>query len=403
MVETFGEVLRSLREAAGLSLSALAARASYHRSEIGHVETGRRRGTPELAAACDKALKSSPLLSVLLELDDEQGDSMKRRALITSIGVAAGVGGIGLAALADLVRDGLLDAADEPEDWDATVASYNRRLVTEPSPEFGRSLLSQLMMARHRIVDRGSSPERLKAVAELGQLYGLWLGNQGDISSARNWYSAAARIADRSSHTDTQVYVRGRALSRGIYEGYTVRETIDGVAEALSLTSRPTLGALEAYSALVHVHALTSNIGEGRKAVVGMRRVVEHLPSGSTAEVAGPIERTVSFNNYLECRNGSRRDAERAFAEAEPVLRPVPVWLADARLYYGRAMVTSGDVAGGITFALDSIKRLDHSVRVVSLGVSDLLSVVPIRYRSDDLDELKTYAASGSLPWESIV
>src|SRR4051812_26527955 len=118
MVETFGEVLRSLREAAGLSLSALAGRASYHRSEIGHVETGRRRGTPELAAACDKALKSSPLLSVLLELDDEQGDSMKRRALITSIGVAAGVGGIGLAALADLVRDGLLDAADEPEDWD---------------------------------------------------------------------------------------------------------------------------------------------------------------------------------------------------------------------------------------------------------------------------------------------
>ena len=403
MVETFGEVLRSLRETAGLSLGALAIKASYHKSEIGHVETGRRKPTPEFATACDKALKTTPLLSILLELDDEQGDAMKRRALITSIGVAAGVGGLGVSALADLVRNGLLDVADEPEDWDAIVASYNRRLVTEPSTEFGRSLLSQLMIARHRLIEQGKTPERLKAVAELGQLYGLWLGNQGDVSSARNWYSAAAQLADRSRHTDTQVYVRGRALSRGIYEGYTVRETVDGVEEALSLSNRPSLGALEAYSALVHVHALVGNVSDGRKAVNGMRHVVDAMSAEDASGVAGPAERTVSFSNYLECRVGSRRDADRAFAEAEPILRPVPVWLADARLYYGRAMVANGEVSDGISFALGAIKRLGHSVRVVSLGVSDLLSVVPVGYRSDDLDELRTYAAGGSLPWESLV
>ena len=402
MVETFGEVLRSLREAAGLSLSALAIRVSYHRSALGHVETGQRRGTPELAAACDKALKSSPLLSIVLELDDQQGDAMKRRALIASIGLAAGVGGLGVSALADLVRNGLLDAAGEPENWDAVVASYNRRLVTEPSAEFGQSLLSQLMTARHRIIEQGKTPERLKAVAELGQLYGLWLGNQGDVSSARNWYSTAAQLADRSKDTATQVYVRGRALSRGIYEGYTVRETVDGVEAALSLSKRPSLGALEAYSALVHVHALASNIGDGRAAVNGMRTVAETLPSNRVPDVAGPAERAVLFSNYLECRIGSRRDAERAFAEAEPILRPIPVWLADARIYYGRAMVANGDVSEGISFALAAIARLGHSVRVLSLGVSDLLSVVPAAHRSDELDQLRTYAARGSLPWESL-
>ena len=327
---------------------------------------------------------------------------MKRRALIASIGVAAGVGGLGVSALADLVRNGLLDAADEPEDWDGIVASYNRRLVTEPSVEYGRSLLSQLMMARHRMVDQGKTPERLRAVAELGQLYGLWLGNQGDVSSARNWYGTAARLADRSRHTDTQIYVRGRALSRGIYEGYTVRETVDGVDEALSLSKQPCLGALEAYSALVHVHALAGNVGDGRRAVSGMRKVADAMPSKGTPSVAGPAERTVLFNNYLECRVGNRREADRAFTEAEPILRPVPVWLADAQLYYGRAMVASGEIPDGISFALRAISRLGHSVRVVSLGVSDLLSVVPGGYRSDDLDELKTYAASGSLPWESM-
>ncbi|MFI9640006.1 helix-turn-helix domain-containing protein [Micromonospora sp. NPDC051925] len=395
-------MLRSIREAAGLSLSALATRTRYHKSEIGHVETGRRRASFALAAACDRELGTSPLLSVLLELDDGQGDNVKRRAMLASIGAATTMGGLGLTVLADLVRDGLLDAAEGGEDWDATIAAYNRRFVTEPSTEFGRSLLSQLMLARHQIADQGKTPERLRAVAELGQLYGLWLGNQGDVSAARNWYRTAAHLADRSEHTPTRVYVRGRALSRGIYEGYTVRETIDGVDETLSLSKVPTLGALEAYSALVHVHALTGNLAEGRRAVIGMRRVADGLPEADVLKVAGPVQRTASFNSYLECRIGSMKEAERAFSEAEPVLRPVPVWLADARIYYGRARVSHGDTAGGVAFALDAIRRLRHDVRVVGLGVSDLLTAVPAGYRSDELDELRTFAAAGSAPWENL-
>ncbi|MBM0276387.1 helix-turn-helix domain-containing protein [Micromonospora tarensis] len=402
MVDTFGQVLRSIREAAGLSLSALATRTRYHKSEIGHVETGRRQASPDFAAACDRELGTSPLLSVLLELGDGQGDNVKRRAMLASIGAAATMGGLGLTVLADLVRDGLLDTADGSEDWNATIEAYNRRFVTEPSAEFGRSLLSQLMIARHQIADRGKTPERLRAVAELGQLYGLWLGNQGDVSAARNWYRTAAHLADRSEHIPTRVYVRGRALSRGIYEGYTVQETINGVDETLSLSTVPTLGALEAYSALVHVHALTENLTDGRRAVAGMRRVADGLSDSEMSKVAGPVQRTASFNSYLECRIGSMKEADRAFAEAEPVLRPVPVWLADARIYYGRAMVTHGDTAGGVAFALDAIKRLRHDVRVVGVGVSDLLSAVPAGHRSDELDELRTFAAAGSGPWENL-
>ncbi|GIJ81256.1 hypothetical protein Xph01_56880 [Micromonospora phaseoli] len=95
----------------------------------------------------------------------------------------------------------------------------------------------------------------------------------------------------------------------------------------------------------MHVHALTGNLTDGRSAVTGMRRVADELPDSDVSKVAGPIQRTASFHSYLECRIGSMKEAERAFTEAEPVLRPVPVWLADARIHYGRAMVTHGDTA----------------------------------------------------------
>ncbi len=403
MAETFGEVLRSVREAAGLSLAGLAARTNYHKSEIGHVETGKRRASVDLAAACDHILGIFPLLSIVVEMDEGQGDQVKRRALLATIKAAVGVSGIGGAsALANVVRHGLLDSADAVEDWDAVVEEFSRQLVTDPSAEYGEALLAQLMVARQQNIDLGATADRLRAAAQLSQLYGLWLGNRGDLASARGWYRSASMMADRSGDSLTRIFVRGRALSRGIYEGYTARETIEGVEAALNISRKPCLGALEAYSALVHVHGLTEDLRSGRAAIDNMQRVTDRLPDSETRKIAGPVERTASFHNYLECRVGSRRDADRAFAQADPVLRPVPVWHADATVYYGRALVKDGDVADGVSLALDAAKSFGQDVRVVGVGVRDLLSVIPQGYRSDQFDELKIYATVGPTPWETI-
>ncbi len=403
MAETFGQVLRLVREAAGISLAGLAARTNYHKSEIGHVETGKRRASVDLATACDHELGTFPLLSIVVEMDEGQGDQVKRRALLTTIKAAVGVSGIGgVSALANIVRHGLLDSADAVEDWDAVVEDFSRRLVTDPSAEYGEALLVQLIVARQQNIDLGATADRLRAVARLGQLYGLWLGNRGDVASARGWYRSASMVADRSGDSLTRIFVRGRALSRGIYEGYTPRETIEGVEAALSISRKPCLGALEAYSALVHVHGLTEDLRSGRAAVESMQWVTDRLPDSETRKLAGPVERTASFRNYLECRVGSRRDADRAFAEADPVLRPVPLWHADAKVYYGRALVKDGDVEDGVSLVLDAAKGLCQDVRVVGVGVRDLLSVVPKGYHSDQLDELKIYAAVGPTPWETI-
>jgi transcriptional regulator with XRE-family HTH domain len=387
-----------MREAAGLSQAVLARHTQYTQSVIAHVETGRRRPTAALASACDRVLGVFPLLTTVVEMDTREGDHMKRRALLASITTAIGVSGLsGPAALADIVRHGLLDSADATEDWDAVVEDYSRRMVIDPSVQYGQSLLAQLMIARQQNVDLGMTPDRLRAIAQLSQLYGLWLGNGGNVAGARGWHRTATLMADRSGDPAARVFVRGRALSRGVYEGYSVRETVAGVDQALSISRAPSLGSLEAYSALVSVHCLSGNLNAGRVAVRQMQEVADSLPEAD--KQAGARERTVSFRNYLEGRVGPRKAADKAWAEADSALRTVPVWHADAKVYYAISLVRSGDVADGVDLALSAGRAFGKGVRVIGVGLQDVLAVVPSGYRSTELDELRTYAASGPVPW----
>lgn len=403
MAAEFGSVLRSLREAAGLTLSGLAARAYISRAAIGHAETGARTPTLDLAVACDAALGTTPVLALLSALD-AQGDDMRRRTLLTMTASATAVAGIaGAGAVASLVSQGMFDSLGDTEDWDEVIATYSRQLVTNPSPAYGASLIGQAAMVGQHIADRGATPDRLRAAAQLGQLVGLWQGNQGDRASAHTSYRRAAVFAGRSGDTATEVYVRARTASRAIYEGLTVHEVVNEARRALELSQVPTLGALEAHSALVHVNALTGHLAAGRASVDSMRRVVDELPDTDTRRVDGPVARTASFDCYLEGRLGTRRSADRAFEAAEPVLRPIPVWWADARIYYARALVASGDVTDGIQMALAAARAVARDVRVVGMAVRDLLGAVPAGYRSDELDELRGYAAPEPGPWETIV
>jgi hypothetical protein len=324
---------------------------------------------------------------------------VRRRALISTLGAATGLAGLdGASAVADLIRHGLLEEAGAVEDWDKVVVDYSRRLVVDPNAAYGTALLGKLMLVKQQIVDRGRNPDRLRAAGYLGHLYGLWEGNRGRVSLAHGWYQSAAVLADRSGDTHARVYVRARTASRAIFEGFTLLEVTDGAREALAISDRPSPGALEAHSALVHAHTLTGDLKSGRRSVGDMIKVAEALPDSP----AGPIARTVSFRHYLESRAGTRADADRAWTEAEPILRPVPVWWREAQVYHGRALVKDGDIADGIALALEAVKALPADIRHVAMAVSDLLSVVPTDYATDELDELRTYAATEPGPWEMI-
>lgn len=56
MTETDGAKLRAAREAAGLSLAAMARRTRYSKGYLANVESGQRRVTPAVAVAYERAL-----------------------------------------------------------------------------------------------------------------------------------------------------------------------------------------------------------------------------------------------------------------------------------------------------------------------------------------------------------
>lgn len=399
MAATWGDLLRLSRKAAGLSQGQLAERVYVSKAEVGHWETGARRAHRAAVVQLDDALGVTPLLSIVAAMTDSEGDAMRRRALLTAATAAAGIGGLaGMTALAEVARAGF--GRDAAGDWDALVADYARRATISPGPEHGAQILASLLLAQQQLDADPHHRDAARAGAQLAQLYGLHCGDQGAITSARGWYRSAADLADRAGDRIVAQWVRARAANRSVYEGYTAGEAIRDAHAALGQTSAATAGAVEAYAALVHVHALRGDLASGRQAVAGMASVAERLPDADAP--AGASARLASFGAYLECRIGPRQVADRAIADALPRLKATPVWHADARIYYGRALVRSGEVSDGLAYTLDAVTGLDADVRVLAVGVADVLEAVPPGYAGELRDELATYAAPGPGPWATI-
>lgn len=324
---------------------------------------------------------------------------MLRRALFGSVfGIGAGTllaSADGTVAFAAALNAGLRSAVAEPTDWDALAADFSRRHVLAPNAEFGHELAGQLLVAQN-MVARGDK-DAARGAAMLSLTYGLWIGDAGRIPTAHSLYNTAAALADRSGDKPTRALVRARAANRGIYEGWTAQRAQTAVDQALAISTTGT-AALEAYAALVHLHALTGNLQAGRDAVRKMRQVAMSLDETDSPSAA---QRVASFHTYLECRSGTIQDAERAYGETQPLLRNVPLWRADASIYMSRALVAAGRVQEGAEMALEAISTMPFSTRILGIGVRDVLSVAGEK-RTDALDALRGYAVAGPTPWETI-
>jgi transcriptional regulator with XRE-family HTH domain len=396
MVDNFGTVLRALRHQQGLSLAGLAQRTTYGKAYLGNIESGARQPTRGVAEACDRALGSAPLLATVLSI--ERGDPMLRRALLG--GFAAATTAMiastdGTATLAAVLVRGLQDSIAEPTDWDALAADFARRLILAPSPAFGAELAAQITVAQHLV--QAGDRDAARGAALLALTYGLWIGDTGRIPTAHSLYATAAALADRSGDPATRALVRARAANRGIYEGWSAARCQSAIDEALAISSTGS-AALEAHAASVHLYALVGDLTSGRAAVDRMRDAAEHLPAAD-GPTAG--QRVTSFHTYLECRAGTISDAHAAWALAERDLKGVPMWLADASIYMGRALVAAGDVTAGAELTLDAVRLLPFSTRILGIGVRDVLSAAGAR-RHETLEVLRGYASPGPAPWETL-
>ena len=165
-MDAMGAILKATREAAGLSLQAMARRAHYSKGYLSNVEAGKRRATPEIVAAYDRAL----------------GDDVDRRELL--LGLMAGV-------VSTLERAATAANRDDRR-------RHVLRLLGQTHQAMGETAFDQLKLteaARH-----------FRAARDLGvesgdpDMTAMALVQLGDIGRRRQAYGSALRLLDASDH-----------------------------------------------------------------------------------------------------------------------------------------------------------------------------------------------------------
>src|SRR4029450_13387222 len=150
-MEHFGEELRRLRQASGISLRSLAELVAFDYSYLAHVERGTRPGSVKLAQRCDEALGTGGRLVAIFRASrgrrSDRAEAPPRGAVLQARKVPAGGGGSPRAVL-QATRQGLAAAlGDVPDaaEWEAIAATYTREYFTvapaEVLPELSAELL----------------------------------------------------------------------------------------------------------------------------------------------------------------------------------------------------------------------------------------------------------------------
>jgi hypothetical protein len=296
----------------------------------------------------------------------------------------------------ETIRLGLLDDLDIEEDWGALIWDFEQRYRFDHSPRFSASVLGAICTLKNQIQDRGTDHRRLAAIAVLVMLLGRYLSIMGHPTEARSHFRSSFAIAERSGDAAVAAYVRARVASLGPYVGYSAGETAAMAKQALALNSgAPTLAVLDSHAAFVHLHALTGNLGDGLRAVQGMYEVAERL-DGSEAVFAHL--RATQFERYLLSKAGNETSAEQAYDRLRGMAES-PSESVENEMCRALSLVRHGAIKEGIDLALGAVEGPEGSNRIVALEVAEVVHAVPRDHRSDELESLHKFAATGQMPW----
>jgi Helix-turn-helix. len=339
--------LREAREAAGISLSVMAARTHFTKGHLSNVEKGRRKATPEVVLAYEQVL----------------GDSVDRRSLLT--GVAAGV--VVPIAVSELIRKGFTAAlgSRRPEDeWLKQVDAYGRDYMSIGAVELQNRLAEDLVVLQQHLDTR-----TLWAVAaRLLVVHGKTVPGEDGSQGAVRWYKLAAVAADRSEDTSVRVWVRGRAALALAYEGAVLTTATELADQALGLSSKPSTGRLNAFLAKAHVAGVR---GDRKAAIVELeqaKRVFDDAGSDEQiSDFAIPEWRMATISSMLLSRLGDPKavDAQGVADRTRPAT--LPRFATHIQLHRGLMMAKDGDVVGGISYARSALAKLPAERHSLSL------------------------------------
>jgi len=343
-MDSIGVKLRIAREAAGLSLSAMAARTHYGKGFLSNVETGRRKATSDVILAYEKAL----------------GDDVDRRGLLT--GLAASV--VAPAAVSRLIQQGFaaaLDGRATVEDWRHRAELLGRDYMSIGAADLQDRLARDLVVIQQHL----EHPQLWAVSARMLTVYGKTSTSRKE---AVEWYRLAALASDRSEDTNTQVWVRGRAALALAYEAAELPTAEDLARQALALSDKPTLGRLNALVGLAHVAGVRGDAHLAIDTFEQAQRVFDVAGSGEqVSDFAVPEWRFHTFASMLFSRLGD----PRAVTEQEMADRTRPTTLprfaTHIEMHRGLMLAKSGDVETGVTYAKEALARLPPERHSLSL------------------------------------
>jgi transcriptional regulator with XRE-family HTH domain len=339
-----GEQLRVAREAAGLSLAQMARRTCYGKSYLGNVETGKRRATPDVVLAYERAL----------------GDEMQRRGLLT--GLAASV--VAPAAVGALIHRGFqaaLDGTGAADKWQERAQRYGQDYMVTGAAELQAILAGDLVVLQQHL----ETPALWGAAARMLTVYGKT--TPGAREAAR-WYRLAAVAADRSGDIPTRVWVRGRSALALAYEGAGLSTATSMAEQALGLSDRPSLGSLNAHMALAHAAVHRGDHTTALEHLEDGRRVFDQAGSDEqVSDFAVPEWRMETFTSMLLSRMGHPQAANAQDAADRARPDTLPRFATHIQLHRGLMMVRAGDVASGVAYAQAALEALPPERHSLSL------------------------------------
>lgn len=200
-----GAQLRAAREAAGLSLAALARRVPFSKSALGHYETGVRPPTPEVVEWYERAIGAEldPVTSVV-SLGRADVD---RRQLLRGVVYAAALSALPLSAASASERlrasgagrrVGMADVASVHAVTDAF------QKIDESRGAIGRTAIAEFLatdvadLLRSDFRSEAVRTAAFSAAAEVAYLAGFKAHDGGLDGLAQRYYMAALRLAEES-------------------------------------------------------------------------------------------------------------------------------------------------------------------------------------------------------------
>jgi transcriptional regulator with XRE-family HTH domain len=380
-VDSFGQILKAHRTAAGLSLRQLDALANYGYSHISQVERGVRRPTRELAEACERALAAGGAL-MQAYLREQAGDTdMRRRTVIQAMGALVAAPAVDRLIGWEALRHGLGAAVDvDHDEWAQIVADYGRGYYLQPHDQVMAQLGRDVTVLQHQLAaDRGDRrPLLLRAAGRLSVIVALGLVASGQTAVARRWWATAQRVADESGDADTRMLVRAWDVVNGCYDGRHPT-----VVVALSDQMLPLLDGVAPSAATCGLLAgraqALSLAGRHSEAVTTVRELadqVDALPGEAVADVESlwgwPEHRLVHTQSWVFTHAGRIEEADAAQDRALALYPPSQERLrTQVQLHRAAGLIRAGFVPDGLRLAadlLDGLPEEQHNELVRSVA-----------------------------------